>query len=138
MHAQGVGKLAVDLIDDHNQGEILRNGFAQDETGLGLRALLGVDKNQYAIDHLQDAFDFAAEIGVPGGIDDIDRCPIPFDHRVLGPNGNSFFLFQVHGIHCAVFDGLVFTVYPALLKQFVHQGGFSVVHVGNNADIPYG
>ena len=42
------------------------------EFGLRQRPLGGVDQHQGAIHHVEDALDLAAEIGVAGGIDDID------------------------------------------------------------------
>ena len=38
----------------------------------GMTALGGVDEQQAAVGHLQDALDLAAEVGVAGRVDDVD------------------------------------------------------------------
>ena len=67
----GVG--AVDLVDDQDDGQPLLQRLAQHEPGLRQRALGGVDQQQDAVDHLQAALDLATEVGVAGGVDDVDR-----------------------------------------------------------------
>ena len=80
---------------------------------LGLRhhAFGGVDKDNAAIDHAEDAFDFAAEIGVAGSVDDVDGDIFALgggtgiEHGgVLRQNGNTLFALQVTGVHDALFD----------------------------------
>ena len=58
----GVG--AVDLVDDEDHRQLRLQRLAQDEAGLGQRALGGVDEEQHAVDHGQAALDLAAEVGV--------------------------------------------------------------------------
>ena len=62
----------VDLVE-HNKGLFAQSeGFFQHEAGLGHAALKGVDKQNYAVDHLKDTLDLAAEVSVPGRVYDID------------------------------------------------------------------
>ena len=136
VHLVRVGVLAVDLVDDHDDFQAVGEGFLQDEASLRLRAVECVDEQQHAIDHAEDAFDFAAEIGVAGGIDDIDRVAAPMDGGVLGLDGDALFLLEVHGIHGAFFHGLVGAIHPTLAQELVHQRRFAVVNVRNNTDIP--
>ena len=69
-----------------------------------LRALGGIDDQQHAIDHLHDALDLAAEVGVAGGIDDVDGVAAPVDRGVLGLDGDALFAFEVHRVHGALGD----------------------------------
>src|SRR3546814_17611216 len=62
---------SIDLVDDDDRLEPERERLAGDELGLRHRALGGVDEQDHAIDHRQDAFHIAAEIGVAGGVDDV-------------------------------------------------------------------
>ena len=55
--------------------------FAQDESRLRLRTVVRIDDEQHAVDHLHDALDFAAEIGVAGRIDDVDVVIVPVERR---------------------------------------------------------
>ena len=49
-----------------------RERLARNEAGLRHRAFDGIDQQQHAVDHRQHALDLAAEIGVPGRVDDVD------------------------------------------------------------------
>ena len=92
---------AVDLVDDDDRlGPVLER-LAQDEPRLRLRAIVRIDDEQHAIDHLHDALDFAAEIGVAGRVDDVDVVAVPIKRGVLGADGDAFFAFEIHRIHHA-------------------------------------
>jgi hypothetical protein len=67
----GVG--AVHLVDAEDDRQVRGEGLAQHEAGLRERALGGVDEQHDAVDHGQAALDLAAEVGVAGGVDDVDR-----------------------------------------------------------------
>jgi hypothetical protein len=54
---------------------------------------------------------------------------------VFGPDGDDFFFFKVHGVHGAFGDDLIFPEGSAGTQQFVHEGGLSVVNVGDDGDI---
>ena len=110
-------------------------GLAQDEAGLGLGAVVGVDDQEDAVDHAQGALDLAAEIGVAGGVDDVDRLVVPVDGGVLGLDRDALLPLEVHGVHGALLDLLVGAEDPALLEQLVDQGGLPVVDVGDDGDV---
>ena len=65
-HFVRVGVVAIDLVDDDDRLGAGFQRFAQHETGLRLRTVRGIDDEQHAVDHVHDALDFAAEIGVSG------------------------------------------------------------------------
>ena len=67
----GVG--AVDLVDHEDHRQLGLERLAQHEAGLRERALGGVDEQQHAVDHRQRPLDLAAEVGVAGRVDDVDR-----------------------------------------------------------------
>ena len=69
----GVGP--VDLVDDEDDRQPLLQRLAQHEAGLRQRALAGVDEQQHAVDHREAALDLAAEVGVAGGVDDVEASP---------------------------------------------------------------
>jgi hypothetical protein len=85
-------------------GEAFLQRLAQHEAGLRLRAAGGIDDQQHAIDHFHDALDLAAEVGVAGGIDDVDGVAFPVDGGVLGLDGDALFAFEVHRVHRALLD----------------------------------
>ena len=66
----GVG--AVCLVDGEDDGQPSFECFAQNEPGLRQGPFAGVDEEDDTVDHGEAAFDFAAEVGVAGGVDDVD------------------------------------------------------------------
>ena len=66
----GVGP--VHLVDDEDQRQPPLERLAEHEARLRQRPLGGVDQQQHPVDHREPALDLAAEVGVPGGVDDVD------------------------------------------------------------------
>ena len=125
----------VDLVDRHDGAEAALQRLGDDELGLRQRAFGGVHQHHDAIDHVQDALDLAAEIGVARRVDDVDARVLPDDRRALGKNGDAALALQVVGIHRALSNALALAERTGLLEQFVDQRGFAVVDVGDNRDV---
>ena len=106
-----------------------------DELGLRHRAFGGVHQKDNAIDHGKDPFHLAAEIGVAGGVDDVDAGAFPFDRGGLGKDGDAAFAFKIVGIHRAFRDGLAFPEGAGLGEHGVHEGGFAMVDVRDDRDV---
>ncbi len=68
-------------------------------------------------------------------IDDVDLGVLVMYGGVFGQNGNTALPLQIVGVHDAIHDLLIFAVYAALLEHLVHQGGFSVVNMGDDGYI---
>ena len=105
------------------------------EFGLRQRALGGVDQHQRAVDHIENALDLAAEIGVAGRIDDIDAGALPFHRSGLGQDGDAALALEVVGIHRAFDLALVLAIDAGLLQQPIDQRGLAVVDVGDDGDV---
>jgi hypothetical protein len=125
----------VDLVDGHDGAQADLEGLGDHELGLGHWAFGGVHENDGAVHHAQDTLHLAAEIGVAWGVHDIDAGVLPDDRGRLGQDGNAALLFQVIGIHGALFDALVLAEGAGLLEQLVDEGGLAVVDVGDDGDI---
>ncbi|BAS09997.1 hypothetical protein AHiyo4_34190 [Arthrobacter sp. Hiyo4] len=117
-------------------------GLAQHEAGLGQRALGSVNEEHNAVHHGQAALYFATEIGVAGGVDDVDGDGFTIGGRsvvghggVLGQDGDALFALQVTGVHHAVFEVVVFGKRVGLLEHGVDQCGLAVVNVGHDRDV---
>jgi hypothetical protein len=68
---------AIDLVDDHDGLQSLLEGLHGDETRLRHGAFDRIDQEEHAVDHAEHALDLAAEVGVAGGVHDVDvvdRC----------------------------------------------------------------
>ena len=93
----GIG--TVSLVNDDDRFEFMFQCLGQNKAGLGHRAFEGVNDEQDAVGHLQDAFDFAAEVSVAGGVNDIDfiffavRVGV-LDSAVFAQDGNSALTLQ--------------------------------------------
>ena len=120
---------AVDLVYHHNHLVAQLQGLGQHKPCLGHGALGGVNQQDNAVDHLQDALHLAAEVGVARSVHNVDLHP-----AVLN-GGNASLALQVTRVHYPVGDRLIFPVDAGLLEHFVHQGGLAVVHVGDDGDI---
>ena len=134
-HLVRPGILAVDLVDDHHHGQAGIQRFLEHKAGLRQRPLGGIHQQDGAGGHGQGTLHFAAEIGVAGGVDNIDLHAFPVHGAVLGGNGDAAFAFQVHAVHDAVIHLLIGAEHPALTKEGVHQRGLAMVDVSNNGHI---
>ena len=110
-------------------------GPGEDEAGLGHGALGGVHQEDDAVDHFQDALHLPAEVGVAGGVHDVDLHIPVLDGGVLGQDGDAPLPLQVAGVHHPVLDLLVGPKGAALFEHLVHQRRLSVVHVGDDGDV---
>ncbi len=100
-----------------------------------------IHKQQNAIHHIHDTLDLSSEIGVTGRIHDIDLDHLAcfgIRHRngcILCKDGDAALTLKIIGVHDALFQVLVFTEGMRLAQQKVHEGGFAVVHVGDDGDV---
>ncbi len=143
----GVG--AVHLVDHADDRQVRGQGLAQHEAGLGQGPLGGVDEEDDAVDHGQPALDLAAEVGVAGGVDDVDGDalgaagvrgggPGVVDRRVLGEDGDALLALQLAGVHDALAGGLLGgpgSEGARLPEHGIDEGGLAVVDVGDDGDV---
>ena len=129
------GVRTVDLVDGDDRTETDLQRLADHELGLRHRAFGGIDQNNRAIHHRQDTLDFTAEVGVAGGVDDVDAGIFPFDRGRFGENGNAALFFDVVGIHHAFHHALVFAERTGLLQKLVNKRRFSMVNVRDDRDV---
>ncbi len=126
---------AVHLVDHDNRPQTELERLRHHEFGLRQRAFGGVDQHQRAVDHVQDALDLAAEIGMARGIDDVDAGLLPQDRGRLGEDGDAALALQIVGIHRALGDALVLAERAGLLQETVDQGGFAMVDMRDDRDV---
>ena len=141
------GVAAVGLVDHEDHRHVGVERLAQHEPGLGERALGRVDQQHDAVDHRQAALDLATEVGVAGGVDDVDRHvavgellrdgPAVVDGGVLREDRDALLALQVTGVHDPVGDalGLVGGERAGLVEHGVDQRGLAVVDVRHDGDV---
>src|SRR5690606_7025626 len=126
---------AVDLVNHHNGLETQRQGLARHEARLGHRALYGVDQQKHAVYHGKHALNFATEVRVSRGINDVDMNAFIFDSAVLGQNGDTPFLFDVTGVHDPFGHLLVVAECTRLAEQLIDQRCLAVIDVCDDRHI---
>ena len=126
---------AVDLVDDDDRGELGFEGLREHVAGLRQRAFGGVDEEHDAVDHLERALDFAAEVGVAGRVDDVDLVVVVVERGVLGEDGDAALALEVVGVHDALGDGFVGAEGAGLAQHGVDERGLAVVDVGDDGDV---
>ena len=140
----GVG--AVDLVDAQHDRHLQGERLAQHEAGLRERALARVDEEHDAVDHRQAALDLTAEVGVAGGVDDVDRHAVGdagLDRGLAGvahggvlrEDRDALLALEVTAVHRPVGDVVVLAEGPRLPQHLVDQGGLAVVDVGDDGDV---
>ena len=129
----GVG--TVHLVDHQHDRQAGLQRLAEHEPGLGEGSLGGVDQEEDAVHHGQAPLHLAAEVGVAGGVDDVDLDPAVEHGGVLGEDGDALLALQVAGVHDPLVDRLVVPEGPGLPQHGVHQGGLPVVDVGHDGHV---
>ena len=134
----GIGTVGLVHGDDHRHlgGQCL----GQHEAGLWERTFGGINKKDNAVHHGQRTLNLATEVGVAGGVDDVDdqivtvfALTLASDGGVLGQDGDALFAFQVTGVHHTVCNFAVVAEHTRLLKHAVYECGFSVVNVRDDS-----
>ena len=132
----------VDLVDDQDDRHLRREGLAQHEARLGQRALGRVDEQDDRVDHREAALDLTTEVGVPGGVDDVDRHAalggarsVVADGGVLGEDRDALLALEVAGVHGTLGELVVLVEVTLLLEHGVDQRGLAVVDVGDDCDV---
>ena len=94
-HFADAGIGAVDLIDDDDRLDADGEGFLEHEARLRQRPLGGVHQQKRPVGHFEDAFDFAAEVGVARRVDEVHLHVADADAAVFGENGDAALAFLV-------------------------------------------
>ena len=126
---------SVDLVqaDDHRQVALHR--LLQHVAGLGERPFAGVHQQQHGVDHEQAALHLAAEVGVAGGVHDVQPDALVVHGRLLGEDGDPLLALQVTGVQDAVDQRLVGTEGAGLAQQAIDQGRLAVVDVRDDRHV---
>ena len=119
-HFLYAGIRAIDFIDHHNRLQLRFQRFHQNVTRLWQRAFARVHKQHDAVDNLEGALHFSAEITVAGCVDDVNLHVAISDAGGFGKNGNAALTLQVVRIHHAFDYLLVLAEESALPKHGIN------------------
>ena len=125
----------VNLVYYDDRLESQRQRLTRDEAGLRHWAVHRVDQQQHAVDHGQYAFHFAAEIGMAGGIHDIDMRVLILHRAVLGQNSDATLFFKIVRVHHPFRNVLMRGKRARLTQHLVDQRGLAMINVSNNCNV---
>ena len=125
----------VDLVDHNDRTQAQLQGLGCHEFSLGHRAFGRIYQQHNTVHHRQDTLDLAAEIGVAGGVNDVDACAFPNNGGRLGKDRDAAFALQIVAVHGALGGRLVFPVGTGLFQKLVNQRRLAVVNVSDDCDI---
>ncbi len=94
-----------------------------------------IDEQKAAVGHVQHPLDLAAEIGVAGGVDDVDLDAAVGDRGVFGEDRDPALPLQIVGVHDQLAGGIGVAEDVRLLEQPVDQRRFAVVDVRDDRDV---
>ena len=126
---------AVDFIDDDHRFGAGGECLFEHEPRLRHRTFGGVDQHQTPVGHLHDPFDFAAEIRVSRGVDQVDFHVAVRQRDVLGQDRDAAFAFQVVRVQDPFALQFGVAELAGLTQQDVDQRRFAVVDVGDDDDV---
>src|SRR5207247_6167184 len=81
------------------------------------------------------ALDLAAEVGVAGGVDDVDLDSTVADGSVLREDRDAPLALQLIAVEHALDDALVGAERAGLLQQTIDQRRLAVIDVGDDGDV---
>lgn len=127
----------VDFVDDDDRLQMERKRLLEDEFSLRHWAFLGVNDEEDAVGHVEGALDFAREISVAWGIDDVDFVAVVVDGGLLRGDSDATLVLLVHGVHDERLRhlGLIVAESVRLLQKSIDESGFTMVDVSNNGDV---
>ena len=125
----------VDLVDHHDGRETSLERLPQHETGLGKRTFGSVHQQQHSVHHGQRPLDLAAEVRMPGGVDDVDQDVVVVNGGVLGEDRDAALPLQVGIVHRPFGHALVRPEDAALVQHRIDQGRLAVVDVGDDGHV---
>ena len=128
-HVGDAGIGPVDLVHHQDDRQVRLERLAEDEARLRERALARVDQQQDAVDHGEAALHLAAEVGVPGRVDDVDLQIAVANGRVLRQDRDALLALQVHRVHDAHRHVLVRAERARLPQHRVNERRLAVVDV---------
>jgi len=95
-----IGPFPVHFVDEQEPGQAVLVGGLPDLLGLELDAAHGIDDDEGRVSHAEAAARVHGEIGVAGGVQQVDPVPVPVDEGSRGADGDAALLFlglPVHG-----------------------------------------
>ncbi len=136
-HRVDVGADPVDLVDEQQRRHAEPLQRAHQDPGLRLHALDRGQHEDAAVEHTEDALDLGDEVGVPGGVDDVDDEVVEGERHDGGLDGDAATALEREAVGPggAGVDGAGLVDHPGQVEQPFGEGGLTGVDVGEDAQV---
>ncbi len=125
----------IDLVDCDDGSKSALQCLRDDEFRLWQRTFRRIDEHDNAVDHIEDALDLAAEVGMSRRVDDVDPHVFPNDAGAFGEDGDAALALQIVAVHRALGNLLVFPEGAGLFEEFVDERGLAMIDVSDDRDV---
>ena len=131
---------AVELVHEGEDWDAAAAADFEEFAGLGFDALTGVDDHDGGIDGGEDSVGVLGEVFVTGCVEDVDDAVLVFELEDRRGNRDTALFFELHPVGGG--GALVFlggdrageVEGAAVEEEFLSEGGFSRVRVGNDGE----
>ena len=139
LHALGLGRGKVDLVDERNNLEVGVHGHHSVGDRLGLNALRGVHHEHRAFACRQASAHFIGEVDVTRGVDKVELVLLAIvggigDAHGLALDGNTALALDIHGIEQLLFH-IALGYRAGKLENAVGKRRLAMVDMGDDAEI---
>ena len=136
----GRGAAPVDLVREHQERDAQPLHDPDQRAGLGLDALHGRDDEHRTVEHAQGTLDLGHEVGVAGGVDEVDLEVTHGEGDDGRADGDAAAAFDVVGVGhgVAVVDAAEVGADARLVEQALGQRGLAGVDVGDDPEVEGG
>ena len=136
-HRVDVGAASVDLVDEEQRRHAEALQRAHQDPRLGLDALDGGQDEHGAVEDAEDALDLGDEVGVPGGVDDVDDEVAERERHDRGLDRDAAPALEREAVGAggAGVDRAGLVDHPGEVQQALGEGGLTGVDVGEDAQV---
>jgi hypothetical protein len=132
-----VGARPVDLVDEEQRRHAQALQGAHQDPGLRLDALDGRQDEHGTVEHAEDALDLRDEVGVAGGVDDVDDEVVERERHDRGLDGDAAAALEGEavGLRGAGVDRAGLVDDAGEVEEVLGEGGLTGVDVGEDAQV---
>jgi len=137
-HLGGAGIAPVHLVHHHDGGQVACQRLGEHVAGLWHWSFGRIDQQDDPVDERQGALDLTTEVGVTGGVDQVDPNPFPLDRGRLRQDRDPSLSLLVVGVHHSVHKFLVVGEHPRGAQHGIDQRGLAMVDMRDKRDVAKG
>ena len=139
-HLDGVAHFPVQLVDERQDRRVAQPAHLHQFHGALFHALGGVDHHQGGVHRRQGAIGVLGEVGMAGGVQQVDHGVPVGELHYRGGHRDAPFLFHLHPVRGGVHAGLLalhgtrHADQVAVQQHLLGDGGFTGVRVGDDGE----